>query len=394
MNYPEICSAEFMKDNLIQRQVELSAHVVAFSRFLRGKGLPVGPDREADALKALAEIQLGEEEQFYLAMRSVFPQNRKQLREFDELYTKYWKELAKAVDSKIKDEAEESEQKKKKPKQNGEAAFEALKNWLNGNKQSQTEELASYSLGEPLTLKDFGSYTDEDIHEARRLVRQMVQRMAKTMSRRYEITKNGGQLDLRRVLRNNFRKGEEIIDLFHRKPARNKIRLVLLCDVSKSMDLYSRFWVQFMYAFQTLYQSIETFVFSTKLVRITEDLKEMEYTQALENLSERVPNWSGGTDIGTMLRQFVDEYAMRKLNSRTIVLIVSDGMDTGDGDDLAKNMEQIRRKARRVIWLNPLAGSPDFRPEVKALKAVLPHLDLHAPAHNLESLKRVIEQLR
>ncbi|HAO48314.1 MAG TPA: carbon monoxide dehydrogenase, partial [Runella sp.] len=101
-----------------------------------------------------------------------------------------------------------------------------------------------------------------------------------------------------------------------------------------------------------------------------------------------------GTDIGTMLQQFVDEYAMRKLNSRTIVLIVSDGMDTGEGDDLAKNMERIRRRARRVIWLNPLAGSPDFRPEVKALKAVLPHLDLHAPAHNLESLKRVIEQLR
>jgi len=383
-----------MKNNLIQRQVELSAHVVAFSRFLRSKGLPIGPDREADALKALIEIEVGEEEQFYLAMRSIFPQNRKQLREFDEYYFKYWKELAKAVDSKIKDDAKESEQKKKKPKQNGEAAFEALKNWLNGNKQTQAEELASYSLGEPLMQKDFGSYTDDDLHEARRLVRQLVQRMAKTMSRRYAATKSGGVLDLRKILRKNLRKGEEIVDLFHRKPARNKIRLVLLCDVSKSMDLYSRFWVQFMYAFQTLYQSIETFVFSTTLVRITEDLKEMEYTQALENLSERVPNWSGGTDIGTMLRAFMDEFALRKLNSRTIVLIVSDGMDTGEGDDLAQNMERIRKKARRVIWLNPLAGSPDYRPEVKALKAVMPYLDLHVPAHNLESLKRVIEQLR
>jgi uncharacterized protein with von Willebrand factor type A (vWA) domain len=160
------------------------------------------------------------------------------------------------------------------------------------------------------------------------------------------------------------------------------------------MELYSRFWVQFMFAFQNLYQSIETFVFSTRLCRITEDLKEMEYTQALENLSERVPHWSGGTDIGAAMQEFVQEYGMKKLNSRTIVLIISDGMDTGDGNELAENMERIRRKARRVIWLNPLAGSPDFRPEVKALKAVLPHLDLHAPAHNLESLKRVVEQLR
>ncbi len=379
---------------MISRLTSLSAHMVAFSRFLRANGIPLGPDREADALKALAEINLGDEAQFYLAMRSIFPQNRKQLRAFDELYAKYWKELAKAVDAKIKDDAKESKPKKKKNDQNGEASFEALKNWLSGNRQAEQEELAAYSLGEPLSQKDFGSYTDEDLYEARRIIRTLVQRMAKTMSRRYEATRSGGQLDLRRILRNNFRKGDEIIDLFYRRPARNKIRLVLLCDVSKSMELYSRFWVQFMYAFQNLYQSIETFVFSTKLCRITEDLKEMEYTQALENLKERVPHWSGGTDIGATLREFTQEYAMKKLNSRTIVLIISDGMDTGEGDDLALNMERIRRKARRVIWLNPLAGSPDYRPEVKALKAVLPHLDLHAPAHNLESLKRVVEQLR
>ncbi len=379
---------------MIARQTSLSAHIVAFSRFLRVKGIPVGPDREADALKALAEINVGDEMEFYLALRSIYPQNRKQLGEFDELYVKYWKELAKAVDSKLKDDAEESKPKKKKNNQNGEASFEALKNWLNGNRQAEPEELASYSLGEPLSQKDFGSYTDEDLYEARRIIRTLVQRMAKTMSRRYEAARSGGQLDLRRILRNNFRKGDEIIDLFYRRPARNKIRLVLLCDVSKSMELYSRFWVQFMFAFQNLYQSIETFVFSTRLCRITEDLKEMEYTKALENLTERVPHWSGGTDIGAVLREFVQEYAMRKLNSRTIVLIISDGMDTGEGDDLALNMERIHRKARRVIWLNPLAGSPDYRPEVKALKAVLPHLDLHAPAHNLESLRKVVEQLR
>lgn len=383
-----------MRNNLISRQTELFVHVVAFSCFLRAKGIPVGPDREADALRALAEINLGDEQQFYLALRSIYPQNRKQLREFDELYTKYWKELAKAVDSKIKDEAKESDPKKKKNKQNGEASFEALKNWLNGNRQSEQEELASYSLGEPLSQKDFGSYTDEDLHEARRIIQTLVQRMAKTMSRRYETARSGGQLDLRKMLRNNFRKSDEIMDLFYRRPARNKIRLVLVCDVSKSMELYSRFWVQFMFAFQNLYQSIETFVFSTRLCRITEELKEMDYTQALENLAECVPHWSGGTDIGAAIEEFVQEYGMKKLNSRTIVLIISDGMDTGDGNDLALNMERIRRKARRVIWLNPLAGSPDFRPEVKALKAVLPHLDLHAPAHNLESLKRVVEQLR
>lgn len=203
-----------MRNNLIARQTSLSGHIVAFSRFLRASGMSVGPDREADALKALAEINVGDEVQFYLALRSIYPQNRKQLREFDELYVKYWKELAKAVDSKIKEDAEESKSKKKKNNQNGEASFEALKNWLSGNRQPEQEELASYSLGEPLSQKDFGSYTDEDLYEARKIIRTLVQRMAKTMSRRYEAARSGGQLDLRRVLRNNFRKGDEIIDLF------------------------------------------------------------------------------------------------------------------------------------------------------------------------------------
>ena len=155
-----------------------------------------------------------------------------------------------------------------------------------------------------------------------------------------------------------------------------------------------RFFVQFMYAFQNLYASIETFVFSTKLLRITEDLKEMEFQQALDNLSDSVPNWSGGTDLGAAFREFVQEYALRKLNSKTVVLIVSDGWDTAESPDLAENMAKIRRKARRVYWLNPLASTPNYSPEVRGLKAVMPHIDALLPAHNLESLKEVIGAIR
>jgi uncharacterized protein len=382
--------------SLVQRQLELSAHVVAFGRYLRAKGFAIGPDRESDALLALAKVPFDDETYFYLALRSVFPQTKKQLNEFDQLYGKYWKELAKAVDSKIKTQEEESKQKKKKkPKQDdSSAAFEALKNWLHGKNESEEEELASYSLGNSLEQKDFSTFTDDDLRESQQVIRLLVQKLRKTVSRRYKSSNKGSQLDLRKIMSANLRGGDEIVNLYYRQPARNKIKLVLICDVSKSMDLYSRFFVQFMYAFQNLYQSIETFVFSTQLCRITEDLKEMDYSKALENLSEAVPSWSGGTDLGVAFKTFADNYATKKLNNRTIVLIVSDGWDTGESTELAQSMAFIARKARRTYWLNPLANSPDYRPETKALKAIMPHIDGLLPAHNLDSLKKVVEQLR
>jgi uncharacterized protein len=381
--------------SLVQRQTELSAHIVAFGRYLRQHGFAIGPDRESDALLALAKVPFDNEDYFYLALRSIFPQNKKQLNEFDQLYGKYWKELAKAVDSKIKTQEEESkEKKKKKPKQDDQAAFEALKNWLHRKNESEEEELSAYSLGGSLNQKDFSTYTDDDLKESQRVIRLLVERLKKTTSRRYKSSSKGSQLDLRKMISSNLRGSDEILNLYYRKPAQNKIKLVLICDVSKSMDLYSRFFVQFMYAFQNLYQSIETFVFSTHLYRITEDLKEMDYTKALENLSETVPNWSGGTDLGVAFKTFTDNFAFRKLNSRTIVLIVSDGWDTGESTELSESMALVARKSRRVYWLNPLANNPGYRPETKALKAIMPHIDGLLPAYNLDSLKRVVEQLR
>jgi uncharacterized protein len=378
---------------LIQRQTELSAHIVAFGRFLRTKGFPITTDREADALRSLCFVDIGKESDFFLSLRAIFPQTIQQLRAFDALYVAYWKELDKAVDSKIKDQENQATQKKKKQQPSSEAAFEALKNWLHNKQNTEPEELASYSLGEPLSQKDFGSYTDADMYDAQRIIRLLVQRIQKTNTRSYVASANGKRLDLRQILRQNFRAGDEIFQLYYKQPQRNKIRLVLLCDVSKSMDLYSRFWVQFMFAFQNLYRSIETFVFSTQLFRITEDLREMDYTKALENIREQVPSWSGGTDIGQALQTFVDDFGIKKLNARTIVLIISDGWDTGECTDISKNMQRIAARARRVFWLNPLASNPDYKPETKALKAILPHISALLPAHNLESLRQVVDSL-
>ena len=195
--------------------------------------------------------------------------------------------------------------------------------------------------------------------------------------------------DLRQTLRKNLRCGGELLDIVHRKPKRNRVKLVLLCDVSRSMELYSVFLIQFMYAFQQVYRRMETFVFSTSLKRITPVLKQKNFREALHLLGSEKSGWAGGTRIGESLDAFVKDYAKKLVDSKTIVIILSDGWDTGNIDALKKNMEYIHNKSKKLIWLNPLAGYSAYRPDVAGMKAAMPYIDAFAPVHNAESLRRL-----
>ncbi|MDR7393521.1 MAG: VWA domain-containing protein, partial [Armatimonadota bacterium] len=162
----------------------------------------------------------------------------------------------------------------------------------------------------------------------------------------------------------------------------------LLCDVSGSMDVYSRFLIQFVYALQDALGRVESFVFSTSLTRVTEELRTRSLRAALDRLSQRVPNWSGGTKIGSSLRQFLDRYG-GLLDRHTVVLIVSDGWDTGEVEVLRRAMQEIRSRAARVIWLNPLLGSPGYQPLTRGMQAALPYVHVFASAHNADSLREL-----
>ena len=194
-------------------------------------------------------------------------------------------------------------------------------------------------------------------------------------------------------MRLSLRRGGEILDLAYHQRRRQRLKLVLLCDVSKSMDLYSRFLIQFIYAFQSVYRRIETFVFSTALHRITETLRREELYSALEQLSGTVPDWSGGTKIGASLEQFVSQHGLKLVDSQTVVLIISDGWDTGEVDLLENSMRFLNKHARNVIWLNPLKGSPGYEPKTRGMQAALPYIDIFASAHNLNSLRKLVRQL-
>ncbi len=379
---------------MVQRETSLSAHIVAFSRFLRTKGFIISPNRESDALVALTHVEPNKDN-FYLTLRCIFPQNPKNLKDFDLLFDNYWKELEKGVNSKIALSEEVSEKKKKKPveKKQTAPAFESLKNWLYGNKDKE-EELAAYGTDISLEKRDFSSFTDDDLAEAESLIKLIARRLAQKPSRRFEPAKRKGILDFRRTLQKNFRKGEEILFLHYKKPKPTRIKLFLICDVSKSMEIYSRFFVQFMYAFRQVYHRIETYVFSTSLHNISAELNETDFRTALNKLSENVPQWAGGTDIGSSLKHFAETDCQRFLDRKSIVLIVSDGLDMGEPEVVEESLKMIKKRANKIIWLNPLAGNAGYKPEARAMKAALPFLDVFASGHNFESLKKVILKLQ
>ena len=373
---------------MVQRLTSLSAQIVRFCRYLREREFQLGFAEEALALEALACAFPKSSVEMRLLLRAVLVRNLRQLRAFDEHFDNYWRELTLAEDAKIKERGDPSSRKTTHSKQA--PSVQVLKNWLYGNRPGEEEEveLAQFSPAAVSGRTELGIFSGEEMEETFRAVRQFARRMAKQPSRRFEPSRRKAAFDLRRTIRQQMRSGGDLTALFFKRKKKRKTRLVLLCDVSRSMELYSRFLVQILYGFQNSGQRIETFVFSTSLSRVTPQLLNQTLGKALENLSAAVPHWSGGTRIGFSFQAFLENYASRFLDRRSIVLIFSDGWDTDGTADLTDAMRRIRRKAARVIWLNPLAGLPGYQPTTAGMQAALPFVDVFAPAHDLESLKQ------
>ena len=380
-------------DDLALRR-EFSANVVGFCRWLRRHGSSVSASEQMDALRALDAIDLLEEEDFYWSLRTTLAKSTREQEIFDEHFRRFWYVWDKADQLSFRDEEEAEapsviiDDRPRKQK------YLTINDWLNNADQaSEEQEAAGYSPFEVVTERDFSDFLAQDLDEVARLINEIGKSLAVRFSRRTKASRQNGPLDLRRTMRSSLRRGGELLDLAHRERKRQKLKLVLLCDVSKSMDLYSRFLIQFLYAFQSVYRRIETFVFSTSLHRVTEILQTEELEEALNLMSVTVPDWSGGTKIGESFGEFVEQYALNLLDPGTVVLIISDGWDTGDVDLLGESMRVMKSRSRSVIWLNPLMGNPDYCPSTQGMQAALPYIDILASAHNLSSLRQLVRQL-
>jgi len=379
---------------MIQRQTSLSANIVAFCRYLRQEEFNIGPAEEKDCLLALQLISPFERNEYFkLSLQATLCRTPAQLKKFGGLYDLYWKELDRAVDSKISEEEEkqQSEPDKKKKQAPG---IEALKSWLYGNRNTEKLETATFSEGGTGQLAPQVDFSQQELREVFQLVKKLVQKIANRRSRRFQKTKKKAILDLGRSMRKNIYHIPDIIEIIYKTKKKDHIRVLLLCDVSRSMELYSRFFIQFIYAFHALFSKVETFVFATHLHHISKEMNLNSVNKSLEEIIRKVPDWSGGTRIGSSLAQFNEAYSHKYLNRKTLVLVLSDGWDTDEVDLVGENMKKISRKALGVIWLNPLAGREDWLPEVRGMKAALPYIDALLPFYNTESLKEVVKKLK
>jgi hypothetical protein len=370
---------------------DLATAVLRFGQMLRTAGLPLTTAELMDGVRALEVVDLMDRRDVYLALRATLVARHEEYPAFDRCFDAFWRfhaEEGQGLEG-LTTPSEPAIPEEHAGGDGGEAAQKkvsvALEGWEEeGEDEGEPLEVPGVSDKEILMDQDFSAFPVEDLDEVARLTVLIAKRLARRISRRKRPTKRGGVIDLRRSIRANIMKGE-IIELRRRERRRRKVRLVLLCDVSGSMDLYSRFLLQFLYALQNVFGRVETFTFSTRLTRVTEHLKGASYRQALARLAA-VRDFSGGTRIGESLQEFNARWG-RLVDRHTIVLILSDGWDTGEPEILANEMLAIKRKAGRLIWLNPLLGNPSYEPLTRGMAAALPLVDHFAAAHNLASLR-------
>ncbi len=377
------------------RPGNLAANVTLFGRRLRARGLLVGPSEIGLALHGLAETNLADREEVRLALRTILCSRAEDLPVFDEEFARFWSEPVLA-NAPAQPEDGDGEQASPGAAPGGEQRGElSVTEWSGeGAPEDDERSVPAYSPTEVRARKDFSTFSADDLDAISDLILLIARRIATRLSRRMRPARRGSLVDLRRTMRRSLQYGGDAAALVWRRRKIRKAKLVLLCDVSGSMDIYSRFLVQFIYALQGTLGRVESFLFSTSLTRVTDALEHRDIRQALLEASRRVPDWSGGTKIGASLRAFNETYGRRLVNPRTIVMICSDGWDTGDLDVLVSAMRALHARAGKVIWLNPLLGSPGYEPVTQGMSAALPFVDVFASAHNIRSLRDLERYLR
>jgi uncharacterized protein with von Willebrand factor type A (vWA) domain len=250
----------------------------------------------------------------------------------------------------------------------------------------------SYSSREVSRTKDFAEFTEHEMNQAKAMLDDLCWEPEVRRTRRW-IAGSGTNADLRRLIRGNVRYGGELLEIPGRQRKQKRRPLILLCDISGSMERYSRMLLHFMHTLTKGVDRVEAFLFATRLTRITHELADRGADEAVSKISRQVSDWSGGTRIGESFRSFNVTWARRTLAHGSVVLVISDGWDRGDTELLRSEIGRLRRTCHRLIWLNPLLGSPDYQPLTRGMRAVLPFIDDFLPVHNLQSLQALAVHL-
>lgn len=366
-------------------------NLLAFGRALKDLGVKVSLSQVIDVSRAVEFVDLADKGDFRSLLRSNLISQKEDFPVFDMLFDCFWREQSyervPMETLEIQGTPTESGAQEGGDEEGLEDAIAETVATENVPLDNLDEfSVPTYSPQELLNRKDFSEMGVEESRAIARAILLIATKIATQISRRKKLGRKGNVVDPRWTMRRNMKYGGDIIDLVNRKRRIKKTRVVLLCDVSGSMDCYSRFLIQFMYGLQNELWGVETFVFSTSLSRITHLIRTKDIANALEKISGSILGWSGGTNIGRSLHTFNRNFAPSMVTHRTVVVIISDGWDRGDVSVLEGEMQDLKRRCKKIIWLNPLLASDNYEPLCKGMQAALPYLDLFLSVHNVNSL--------
>jgi uncharacterized protein with von Willebrand factor type A (vWA) domain len=369
--------------------------LAGFVRTLRDNGFAVGLAETRDALAILASPAALRPVLLEPALRALFCATRSDWERFNEIFAAYWqgrgmRRVQRTVGTPGESRSTTRPIADSVTAQRPQGVPDAVEqgDGHDGDAAADSHDRRSQAAGsERLGATDLRYIVDPDeIAQTHALAERLAHRMRARLVRREQARRRGRRLDLRRTIHRNISHGGTPIDLVWRRRKVKPLRLVVLLDGSGSMELYTAFFVRFLHGVVDAFRESEAFVFHTRLAHVSASLRDRDVARAVDRLSLMAQGIGGGTRIGECLATFNRWHAKRVINARTAVVIVSDGYDTGAPERLAEEMRRLRRRCRRIIWLNPLIGWRDYAPEARGMQAALPHVDLFAPAHNLESL--------
>ena len=382
------------------KPVESRLHdaIASFGRFVRQAGCELGTGEIMNAVRATSYIDITNREDFKSALRATFITSHKFIPVFDQLFDLYWRNpdrlenvsdilrrlyesrLAQAELESMKQQAEQMKQRHLdsfKPREEGEGKQES---------EDKTFDLFVYSPEEILREKRFDAYTEDELKEAKEFLNRWRWEFGEKRLRRLKPGRKRHRLNLRGTIRKNIFPTQDFVELAWREQKWKPRPLIILCDISGSMETYTRILMHFIFTLHAINPRLEAFTFGTRLNRITHTLRHKDVDDTMDLLTTSIKDWSGGTRIGETLETFNLLWARRVLGGGAVVLIISDGWDTGNVEKLKNEIDRLHRSCHRLIWLNPNLGYDDFQPLTRGVQTLLPYTDIFLPIHNLNSL--------
>tara|TARA_B100000161_G_scaffold239084_1_gene190351 strand:+ start:140 stop:1270 length:1131 start_codon:yes stop_codon:yes gene_type:complete len=359
-----------------------------FARLLRATGMPVGTGSVLNAIRAVSLIGIESQQDLHTVLLCQFVSRREQMPVFDQTFALFWRnpKLMEKLMGAMLPTLQSDQDQQPLIRRLGEA-LSSGNTQSSGQDEEQVELQANLSASESeiLQSRDFEQMSESELQVAKKMLKHLKLPVKPIQTRRHQASVSRAHIDMRRTMQNSLR-NSELIPLQFKRQITRPPAIIVLCDISGSMAQYSRMFLHFMHAMTNNGDRVHSFLFGTRLTNISRYLRNKDVDLALEETAKAVEDWSGGTRIGFCLKQFNQHWSRRVLGQGAVVILLTDGLDRGEGPELGKQMERLSKSCRQLVWLNPLLRYKKFEPRAEGVRIMLPYVDVFRSAHNINSL--------